>query len=238
MAIAVNGGHVSRALDFYDAEGKYFIIGGTTPWEDDSNPTPPDVDDFKLRDVVGLKKIDNTYLVVPDNEAGTISYRSQKWRVVPRDITTTAHSEIVLGATEITVDSVAGLTVGAKLRINNEYEGKITELRGAVVTLDTPAPVYVPAGSPIIGGALVEVAKYVYVEAFLNYDEFPLVTYRQIGLCTGVLPNDKDIMREATYSPTSVKEYSSLGNLEVLDNRAPMTRDIAMRELISLVFEF
>lgn len=238
MAIAVNGGHVSRALDFYHAVGKYFIIGGTTPWEDEATPDTPNVTDFKLIDVVGLKKVDNTHLVIPD-PSGTIHYRNQNWKIVSESINTTVSATgVTANATVVPVTSVAGLVVGSKLRIANLYEGTITSISGLLVTLDTPAPTDIPSGSSVVGGAIVEGAKYVYVDCYLNYDQFPLVTYRQIGLCSGVTPNTSDVLKAAAYTLNGTNEYTSLGILEILDNRVPSTRDISQRELLSLIIEF
>lgn len=249
MAIAVNGGHVSRALDFYDKENKYFIIGGSEPWKDEPSPELPKVEDFKLRDIIGLKKVDTnrTFLVVPDNslpddDPSVIKYREQKWRKVNRLIKTTISTLVSNGSNIITVDSVAGINVGNKLRIHNLYEGIVTQVEGNTITLDTVAPNNIEVGSTVEGGAHVEVAKYVYVECYLEYNRFPLATYRQIGLCTDVIPSDPtntDILRSAKFnSETNIDEYESLGVLEILDNRAPIPRDINMRELISMIVEF
>lgn len=240
MAIAVNGGHISRALDFYRAVGKYFIIGGTEPWEDETTPPSPQVGDFKLTNVVALKKVDNVHMVIPTDETeNVISYRNQNWKKVePQIITTIDTVGVTAGATVIPVTSVAGLTIGSRVRVANTYEGKITSMSGLLLTLDTAAPVAIPSGSQVLGGAMVEGAKYVYVDCYLNYDDFPLVTYRQIGLCTGVTPNTEDILRSSDYALNSLNEYTSLGTLEILDNRAPSTRDVSQREMLSIVIEF
>lgn len=239
MAIAVNGGHVSRAIDFYNTPGKYFIIGGAnTAWEDETAPDSPAVTDFKLKDVVGLKKVDNVYLVIPD-ENGSISYRKQNWRTVLEKVETTVGiSGVTEGSKVVTVASIAGLTTGSKIRVANIYEGTIVSISGLSLTLDTEAPEYIKPYSTVLGGAQVEGARYVYVEGYLNYDEFPLVTYRQIGLCTNVLPNTLDVMRSAEYAAGGENEYTSLGVLEILDNRVPATRDVNQRELISMIIEF
>lgn len=238
MAIAVNGGHVSRALEFYRAAGKYFIIGGTRPWDDETHPPAPNVEDFRLIDVVGLKRVDNTHLVVPD-ENGTIQYRNQNWRIVQDRIETTIGSSgVTSGSTVISVVDVAGLVEGSKVRVNNLYEGTIISKSGLLLTLDTPAPEDIPAYSPVLAGALVEGAKYVYTDCYLNYDEFPIVTYRQVGLCTGVTPNSEDILLSSSNQGVTKDEYSSLGVLEILDNRLPSTRDINQREMLSLIVEF
>lgn len=238
MAIATNGGHIARALDFYNTAGKYFIIGGTQPWEDESNPPAPSVVDFKLTDVVGLKRVDNTHLVIPHPD-GSIQYRDQNWKIVTAKVNTTVTDPGVMkGESIIPVASVAGLVEGAKVRINNDYEATIISTAGNMITVDTPAPTDLTVGSTILGGALVEGAKYVYVDCYLNYDEFPLVTYRQIGLCTGVTPGTENVLVSAPYAIGGKDEYNSLGILEVLDNRIPAARDISQREMLSLIVEF
>jgi len=238
IAIAVNGGHVSRAIDFYNKAGKYFIIGGTTPWSNEASPDVPNISDFKLMNVVGLKKVDNTYMVIPD-DAGTINYRNQNWKIVPLEINTNVGaSGVSSGSLVVTVTSLAGLVVGSKIRVNNIYDARIVSISSNSLTLDTPAPVAIVAGSPVLGGAHPEGAKYVYVESYLNYDDFPLVTYRQLGLCSGVTPNTDDILLSAAYAATGNNEYTSLGTLEILDNRVPSTRDANQRELVSIILEF
>lgn len=242
IAIAVTQGHVQRAIEFFNKLGKYFIVGGTTPWADESNPPSPTPNDYKLNNVVGLKRIDHCQLVVPDPN-GTISYRTQNWRVVLPPFSTNVSSVgITANAMTIPVVSLEGLTVGSKIRIASTYEAKITKIDNTTrfLTVDTPAPKSIPSGAIIEGGALVEGAKYVYVDCYLNYDQFPIVTYRQIGLCTEVTHNqtDGDILRSAEYSNTKRDEYTSLGVLEIIDNRNPSTRDIDQRELLSIICEF
>lgn len=242
MAIALNGGHVSRALDFYDRDSKYFIIGGSNPWKNEPSPDLPDIEDYKLKDVIGLKKVDNTFLVIPD-DSGDIIYRDQNWKKVNRAITTEVGSGgVINGSNSFKVVSVEGMRIGDKLRVNNLYEGIITNIEGSTVTLDTQSPATISSGSIVQGGALVEDAKYVYIECYLSYDNFPLVTYRQIGVCTEVVVADgvldKDILIDAAYNSKGVSDYDSLGVLEILDNRAPITRDINMRERISMIIEF
>lgn len=238
MALAVDGGHVSRAIDFYNSPGKYFIIGGTTAWDDETSPDAPSPSEFKLRDVVGLKRVDTIHLVIPSDD-GSIHYRDQNWKIVPLSLETTVSSAgVTIGSTVVPVASVAGMTVGSKLRIGNVYEGKIVSISGLLVTLDVQAPQAISSGSRVIGGAQVEGAKYVYLDCTLNYDAFPLVTYRQIGLCSKVTPATEDVLRAASYSLSGQNEYTSLGILEIIDNRVPSTRDINQRDMLSLIIEF
>lgn len=240
IAIAVTQGHVQRALEFYKKLGKYFIIGGTQTWEDESNPPSPSIEEYKLKDVVGLKRVDDCQLVVPD-ENGEIEYRTQKWRKVSTPFyTQISTNPVSAGNTIIQVNSMTGMVIGGKLRIGSTYEGKITAVNFTTnqITLDTPAPSIIPVGATVEGGALVEGAKYVYIDCYLSYNQFPIVTYRQIGLCTEVLPNTENILRSAAYSASGNDEYTSLGVLEIIDNRSPSTRDIDQQEMLSLIVEF
>ena len=237
MAIATKQGHVQRAIDFYLKDDKFFVVGGVTPWADESTPDVPTEDDFKLKDIIGYKKVDNCHLVVPD-ENGTIQYRTQNWRIVSTPYKTSTAGQVASGATEVRLASSAGITTGAKLRIAELYVGTVTsvDVNQNTVTLNTPAPETIPAGSVVEGGALVEGACYVYVDAYLNYDQFPIATYRQIGLCTGVTP-DQSILRAKGYGVDS-DEFTSKGVLEILDNRPPSTRDTDQREMVSIVCGF
>lgn len=241
MAIAVNQAHVSRALDFYNKEGKYFSIGRTSPWENETNPPTPSLNAYKIDEIVALKKVDNCYLVVKDDDNGTISYRDNKWRIVQPSISTTvATAGVSKNSTSVLLKSMAGIVVGNRLRINEVYEGKILSIDTATnsVTLDTPAPEDIPGNSPVLGGAYVENANYVYIECSLNYDQFPIVTYRQVGVQTGVLPNNQDILRSSKYSSTLVNEYTNIGLLEIVDNRPPITRQADQAEKLSLIIQF
>lgn len=239
IAIAVTQGHVQRAIDFYNKDGKFFVIGGTRPWTDEASPDTPDINEYKLLDTVGYKKVDNCYLVVPD-EKGTISYRTQNWRIVPAPYNTPLTDGILVGGTSLHVSSTAGMNIGSKLRVGNIYEGVIAEMdvSTSIVVLDTPAPQEILTGAIVYGGALIEGAKYVYADCYLNYNQFPIVTYRQIGLCSEVTPNSESVLRTAGYSDTGLDEFTSEGVLEILDNRAPSTRDIDQRELLSVIIEF
>lgn len=241
MAIAVNGGHVSRALDFYNKLGKYFSIGKTSPWEEETNPPTPSEDTYKVEELVAFKKVDNVYLVVPDDENGTITYRDTKWRIVqPSIVTTVGAAGVSEGSPNVALTSLASIVVGIKLRVNNEYEGKVISIDTGTntVTLDTSAPVFIPGGSRVESGAIVENARYVYIDCTLSYDTFPIVTYRQIGVHVNVQPNTQDILRSAAYSPTGRDEYTDVGVLEVIDNRPPVTRQVDQAEQIGLILQF
>ena len=249
MAIATLQGHTQRAIDFFNKAGKYFVLGGTEPWNpDDASPDKPTGTEYKLRDIIGFKRVDRCFLVVEvtDQEIAQygytdiVNYRTQKWRRVDLPIRTTVKSTAVsAGDTIITVSSLEGMNVGNKVRVADTYEGIIVGKNETTnqITLNTPATTTVGVGAVIETGALVEGAKYVYVECYLDYDQFPVdVSYRQIGLCSEVAP-DKNVLRAAKYNG-GVNEYTSTGVLEVIDNRAPSTRDIDQREQLSLILEY
>lgn len=239
MAIATNAAHVSRALDFFNKEGKYFSIGGTQPWEDETKPRDPQLTDFILDDIIALKKVDNTHLVIEDKEYGTIQYRDTKWRIITPLETTTA-SPISANSSSVVLKSLTNVKEGIKLRIADIYEGKVTGIDENFneVVLDTPAPISIPENSLVESNAYVEGAKHVYLDCSLNYDNFPTeYSYRQVGIQTSVKPSDVDILRSAKITGSS-DEYTSLGRLEILDNRPPTVREADQKETLAIIVEF
>ena len=240
MAIATNGGHTARAVDFMNSAGKYFAVGGTQPWEDETSPTTPQVTDFSLIDIVALKKVDHAYLVIP-SENGTITYRGQNWKIVPNTFSTTTTGPVTSGSYTIPLANVQGLVQGSKVRVAGAYEFTIAqEVTGNTVTLDQAIPTNLPTGTTVMGGALVEGSKYVYLDCTLEGDVFPICTYRQIGLYSGVQTNvsNDDILESASYSSSNHDEWTNLGMLEIIDNRIPATRTADSSELLSLIIEF
>lgn len=240
MAITTNGGHAQRALDFYNKSGVYFIIGGTSPWDNEAQPPAPSPTTFKLNDVVALKRVDTMYLVVED-DTGSIEYQNKKWRyVIPNMSTTISPTTVSSGSMEIPLASISGIVVNAKLRIGDVYEGKVVsiDILNKRVTLDTAAPSSISPGTPVTGGALVEGASHIYLEGKLNSVGFPQVTYRQVGICVGVTPSTVDLLRSALYSDSGTDEYTSLGVLEVISNTPPIVRNPSMSEKLSVMLEF
>lgn len=265
MAIATNGGHVSRAIDFYESENKYFIIGGTKEWStkaDDGTEIAdtPTVEDFKLIDVVALKKVEQTHLVIKvvpkadEDTSNYIRYRDDYYKKIPKSIATTV-TEVVLkeeGKSKHTmsVSDNSPFSIGDKIRIqygnladSNYYDTTITGKTGSTsITVADAFPDTIYDKATIEGGALIEGARYVYVDCTLSYDTFPMTTYRQIGLCTRVVPHanvtDTDILRSKTWSNKEYNDYTSLGILEILDNRRPNVRSSDQQEHLSLIIEF
>jgi len=73
--------HVSRASDFYSKTSLYFAIAHPDPWSDENNPPEPNVTDTDLISIIGYKKVDTKYFVVPDSN-GTISMIDGTWSIV------------------------------------------------------------------------------------------------------------------------------------------------------------
>lgn len=258
MAIATIGGHVKRAIDFYNSQDSmYFIIGGETSWvdhpdkkgttdEDKDTPPLPKEENFRLVDIIGLKKIDSISLVrraTAEETDNVIIHNNNRWKKVDSTLSTTLAAAVMKDSLTITLASSAGFKVGSKLRVGNIYEGTIISMNGNTVTLDVATPIDIAAGTTIIGAAIVEGAKYVYVECKLPYANFPVATYRQIGLCTGVVPvsgivDSYGILRAAKYTTSQKDEYVSIGTLEILDNRAPTPRNQDQSENLSMIIEF
>lgn len=83
MAVSTIQAHVSRAIDFFNKKEIYFAIGRTTPWPDEDQPPAEDREATDVQEIIGFKKVEVKYLVVPDDVNGTIEYQNTKWRVVP-----------------------------------------------------------------------------------------------------------------------------------------------------------
>ena len=87
MAITTTSGHGASAYNFFNVSEVYVGIGRTSPWDDELNPPAPDINDSELDELIGLKKVETRYMVVPD-AAGSIIYRDTRWRPISADIET------------------------------------------------------------------------------------------------------------------------------------------------------
>lgn len=88
MAIKTTRHHVQQALRFYGATGKYFGIGRTTPWANESEPPDEDASLAGLDEPIGYKPIATVQFAVPD-PAGAFEYQGSFWRLVnPEDAVT------------------------------------------------------------------------------------------------------------------------------------------------------
>ena len=169
MPITTTLGHVSRAKDFFNKEKIFFAFGRQTPWEDEDIPDAPSVEMADMEEPLGFKAVENKYMVVPDDENGTILYRDSRWRIVPFDKT------------------------------------------------------------------LEEKSRWVYIECNIHYDELPLLTYRQIGVYSGLEHAEDVPVGKTALLPEEVK---GTGILEFVDNRRRVTRQADQREHFSIIIEF
>ena len=169
MAVTTLAGHVRRAIDFFNDDTIFIGVGRQTSWEDEENPEAPRVTMTKIEEPLGFKKVEKKYLIIPDENDGSIIYRDSKWSIVP---------------------------------VSEAYE---------------------------------KVARWVYIECTLNYDEIPLGVYRQVGVLSG-LKRASGVSE--TKNALSSTEIVSQGNLLVVDNRIPTTRQKYQRETLSFILEF
>lgn len=85
MAIVRLDGHVSRALRFMEEDDVYIAIGKTSPWDNESQPPVPNVNEPQV-ELIAMKKVETKILVVLDDEEGTIQYLDHKYSpVAPTD---------------------------------------------------------------------------------------------------------------------------------------------------------
>lgn len=82
MAISTIHAHVNRASEFFNKASIYFAIGKTSAWTDENVPPVEDPATSALTQIIGYKKVNTLYHVVPDPD-GTIKYKDNNWRIVP-----------------------------------------------------------------------------------------------------------------------------------------------------------
>ena len=86
-----------------------------------------------------------------------------------------------------------------------------------------------------VSEAFSRVARWVYIECTLNYDEIPLGVYRQVGVLSEL---GKASGVADTKNALAASEVASQGHLLVVDNRIPTTRQKYQRETLSFIIEF
>lgn len=104
------------------------------------------------------------------------------------------------------------------------------------IQLDTPISDPEAAKEALIAKVKMNKARWIYMDFQLDPNDFVGFTYRQIGLYS-----DVKILPPATNSMNIFNaEYIETGSgiLEVIQNRAPVTRQIDQRELVAVVLEF
>lgn len=196
--VATYASHVGKAINFfYNTPNLVFAIGRSTPWGelagetsdtstiDDLHPPYPSLDSTEIDEVIGYKRYQNKYFVIPDESSTEPIVDGVHWRKIQLEVTPqdpdAAKSQLI-----------------AKVKQNK--------------------------------------ARWIYMDFQLDPNDFVGFTYRQIGLYS-----DVKILPPATQSMTIYNaEHIEKGSgiLEVIQNRAPVTRQIDQRELVAVVLEF
>lgn len=79
-------------------------------------------------------------------------------------------------------------------------------------------------------------ARWVYIASYISFNELSVdLIYRQIGVNTGLVPNDDVPSGQYALTPEQVKEP---GVLECIDNRRPVYRQADQQERIIIIIEF
>ncbi|NRS15809.1 hypothetical protein HP398_05095 [Brevibacillus sp. HB1.4B] len=76
--------------------------------------------------------------------------------------------------------------------------------------------------------------RWVYVQAWLRYDEFPICTYRQTGVYAGTVLVDGVPINLQVAKPEQVVDY---GFLLTVTNQSPIAREVTHRENIEYILE-
>jgi len=80
-----------------------------------------------------------------------------------------------------------------------------------------------------------EGGRYLLFTVRLEYDDVPLLTYRQVGILEEPKDLNGDVCTNDIYLPD---ELSSQGFLHYVDNRTAITRDSSQYEEINIILEF
>lgn len=196
--VATYCSHVNRALNFhFNTKNLMFGIGRSTPWGekpgetsgtvliDEKHPPYPSLDMTEVEELIGYKRINNMFFVVPDETSVEPIVDGVKWR---------------------------------KIAVSN------------------PSPDPEVAKTELINLVKQEKSRWIYIDAFLDPTDFVGFTYRQLGLYSDLKILPPATNSQIIFNPEHIQTGS--GFLEVVQNRSPVTRQIDMREMISVVLEF
>ena len=187
--------HSSRAYDMFLSNSLYYGIGHQSPWDDDNNPPLVNYNDLDIYQVIGYKKVEDVYMVVPDPN-GSIIYRDSQWRVIsPVRYRFQLVAEANEGDTEIIIQSsdpnkLAALTVGTKIMLQDTQAAgiasPISNISGSgtqlTLTLLNAIDKTYPVGSWVHWGIKAESCRVCLVGTWIRYDELPLFPYRVVGV--------------------------------------------------------
>jgi hypothetical protein len=76
-------------------------------------------------------------------------------------------------------------------------------------------------------------SRFLYCSTLLKFDEFPLVTFRQFGICVGVVPK-AGYENNTVLTPDQVQDY---GKLIGYVNHPPIIRTAGSKNLLEIVIE-
>ena len=240
--------HTSRALDLFLSDSLYFGIGFQTPWPDDNNPPLVNYTDLEIFQIIGYKKVEDIYMVVPD-DSGSIIYRDSQWRVVsPVMYRFQLIAEVGDGDTQVVIQSedpqkINALTANTKLMLQNSqaagFTSMISQVSGtgtqATVTLSDAINTTYLAGSWVHWGILAESCRSCLVGTWIRYDELPLFPYRVIGVFNRLVKESSVPSNTTVLLPNDV---TFPGIMECVQYRRPFSRNIDQREYLSVIIEF
>lgn len=240
--------HTSRAFDLFNSNSLYYGIGYQSPWPDDNNPPLVDYNAMEIYQIIGYKKVEDAYMVVPDSN-GSIIYRDSQWRVVsPVMYRFQLIAEASSGDTQITVQSadpnkISALAVGTNvlMEVNQStgLQSLISDVTSsgtqATLTLETAIDQSYPAGSWVHWGILAEKCRACFIGTWIRYDELPLFPYRVVGIFNRLVKAEGVASNVTALLPNQVENP---GILECVQYRQPFSRNIDQREYLSVVLEF
>jgi hypothetical protein len=240
--------HGSRAFDVFSSNSLYYGIGHQSPWADDSNPPTVNYNDIDIYQVIGYKKVEDVYMVVPDPN-GSIIYRDSQWRVIsPVRYRFQLVAEVNQGDTSLVIQSedpnkLAALTVGTKIIFQSGQSAGMSSLISNIsgsgtqltLTISDSVDITYAVGSWIHWGIVSERCRACLIGTWIRYDELPLFPYRVVGVFNRLVVAAGVPSTTTALLPNQVQDP---GFLECVQYRQPFSRNIDQREYLSVIMEF
>ena len=156
MAITTLKGHVAQAINFYNQDSIWFVVGHGNEWPegDDYPPIPRNTDD--IEDPLGYKKVESKFLCRPvsQDEHGEITYRGIEWKIVDKEsapeegarwvylMTNLAYEELPTNIVYRQMGVITGLKPTSESGDDTSLTPDQVEDEGLLVVLDNREPVY------------------------------------------------------------------------------------------------
>lgn len=259
-ATTTTAGHVARALRFFNESELFFGIAVTEPWDNESVPDNADplavnIGKISLKTYSGAS-LNSGNTTVDFSTApflnGVLTYRvvaltASTYEVRRMDNNTVVGSASYAAQSAARTNIVQGLAIKVtstsmsagdyfSFKVDGPIGYKAVSSKYMVIPDDSGTIDYRGQRWLIVSPseAYTRGARFVYVQARMQYDELPITDFRQIGVFSGLTRATGVSNVDLSLLPSQVE---STGALELIDNRTVITRNINQQENFSFIIE-